>query len=38
VVDIRDASGNLLNPNATYRVAVNSFLASARAADRALLK
>jgi 5'-nucleotidase len=28
VVDMRDASGNLLDPNATYRVAVNSFLAS----------
>ena len=28
VVEIRDGSGNLLDPNATYRVAVNSFLAS----------
>jgi 5'-nucleotidase len=28
VVDMRDASGNLLDPNGTYRVAVNSFLAS----------
>ena len=27
VVDIRDGSGNPLDPNATYRVAVNSFLA-----------
>jgi 5'-nucleotidase len=27
VVEIRDGSGNLLDPNATYRVAVNSFMA-----------
>jgi 5'-nucleotidase len=27
VVDIRDGSGTPLDPNATYRVAVNSFLA-----------
>ncbi|HEY7642304.1 MAG TPA: bifunctional metallophosphatase/5'-nucleotidase [Steroidobacteraceae bacterium] len=28
VIEIRDAGGNLLDPNATYRVAVNSFLAT----------
>jgi 5'-nucleotidase len=28
VVEIRDGSGNLLDPTATYRVAVNSFMAS----------
>jgi 5'-nucleotidase len=27
VVEIRDGSGNLLDPNATYRVTVNSFMA-----------